>query len=143
MPVAGAAFERPERVLDDGAAAAHRCGGRGHSCGMPVEDVLVLPALDGAGCRLGGQAALAQRTGVAIGLAAGVADFEPPAIGLAPRARDQELACRTAIDLVFGIVDERLVAEAALRVEPPGAPGLRHIGEDAVLLAGLEFGPLK
>jgi diaminopimelate decarboxylase len=63
---------------------------------MPLEDGFVLPAVDGAPSRLGGETARAQRTAVAIGLAADIADLEPAAVGLAAVHRAQLLAIITA-----------------------------------------------
>ena len=46
---------------------------------------------------------------------------------------------RTTVNIRLGVVDELFVAHAALRFEPRGPLGLRHVGDDAVLLAGLEL----
>ena len=52
--------------------------------------------------------------------------------------RPPVLIRRTAIDIGFAVVDERFVADALLRFEPASPLGLRNIGHDRVLLAGLE-----
>src|ERR1700728_2111443 len=48
--IAGAAFERPEGVLDDGGAAAHQfaCPFACHPLAMTVENIFVFPAKDAA-----------------------------------------------------------------------------------------------
>jgi len=50
VPVAGAAFERPEGMLDNGGTAAHQfiCVGTLHPGAMTFDDVFVLPAADEA-----------------------------------------------------------------------------------------------
>ena len=47
--IAGAAFERPEGVLDDGGAATHQFAAFAcHPLAMPVENIFVFPAKDAA-----------------------------------------------------------------------------------------------
>src|ERR1035438_2512373 len=52
--IAGAAFERPEGMLDDGGAATHQlaCVFACHPGAMTVQNRFVLPAKDAAGFRL-------------------------------------------------------------------------------------------
>ena len=44
----------------------------------------------------------------------------------------------TAIGIRFGVVGERFMADAILRFEPRGSLGLRNVGNDPIILAGLE-----
>src|SRR5262245_9291267 len=53
-------------------------------------------------------------------------------------ARGEQLARRVAVGILIGVVDELLVADAALRFEPGGPLGLGNVSDDAVFLAGLE-----
>src|ERR1700761_4302185 len=48
--IAGAAFERPERMLDDGGASAHQFGRTfaRHPLAVAVENLFVLPTADAA-----------------------------------------------------------------------------------------------
>jgi hypothetical protein len=96
VAVAGPAFEGAEGMFDNFGPAAHLSVGIFHPRTMPLEDGFVLPAVDGAPWCLEGEAARAQRTAVAIGLAADIADLEPAAVGLAAVHRAQLLAIMTA-----------------------------------------------
>src|SRR5262245_40656255 len=99
----------------------------------------VLPAVDRARRRLVCDTAPTQRTCVTGGLPAHIADLDPaPGVGLAARRRLQELAERTAVSVRRGVVAEVFMAEAALRLQTPRSLGLRHISDDAVVLAGLQ-----
>ena len=59
-------------------------------------------------------------------------------VGLATLRRAQLSAGRTAIDVGLRLPGKRLMADAILCFEPRGSPGLRNVGHDPVLLAGLE-----
>src|SRR5450631_2634534 len=139
MAVAGAAFEGAEGMLGERGAAAHMRTGILHPRPMPFEDGFMLPTIDGARRRLGGETAGAQRTDAAIGLATHIPDLDPPAGVCFGAVRGPEKrASRTAIDIRFGVVDERFVAHAALRFKPRGSPGLRNVSDDPVILAGFQ-----
>jgi hypothetical protein len=93
VAVAGAAFERAERVFSQAGTAAHHPSGGLHPLPMAIEYVLMHPATDGARAGLGGDAALAQRAGIANRLAAHIPNLEPAAgILLEAFRRPQRLA---------------------------------------------------
>jgi hypothetical protein len=141
MAVAGAAFEGAERMLGEAGATAHQRAGILHPLSMAFENVFVLPAMDGARRQLVGDAALAQRAGVARRFAAHVTNLDPAAgVAFAARRRRQQRTARTAVGVRAGIVGEVVVAEAALRRETPRPHGLRHIGDDAIVLTVLQRG---
>src|SRR5947199_7009652 len=109
---------------------------------MPLDDVLMHPAADGARPGLGLDASRTQRTGVTDGFAAHVADFEPPAIVLECCGSLQQLAARTTIRIDLPIIGKLFMAQAPPRREPDAAPDLRNIGNDAVILAILQLRPV-
>ena len=138
VAVTSPAFEGAEGVFGEFGPAAHPSVGVLHPRAMSFQHRFMLPAVDGARRRLDGDTARAQRAGVAIGLAADIPDLDPVAVGLAAIRRAQEPAGGTAIDICFGVVGERFMADAILRFEPRGPLGLRNVGNDPILLAGLE-----
>src|SRR5207244_10822200 len=105
----------------------------------PLAYCLIPPAGDRARLCLGGETAVEQRTGIAVGLAARVPDLNPAAgIDLAAIAWCEEFARRTAINMCFRVVHKLLVSNAVLCFEPCGPLGLRDVSHDPIILAGLQ-----
>src|SRR4051812_46356439 len=144
VAIAGATFERAEGVLGQTCAPAHHVGGILHSHAVPLKYVLVHPAMDGSRAGLGADAAFAQSAGSAHCNAARVADLEPAAgVLFEPLRRIQRCSGRTTIHVQGSVVTEVLVAETALLRKTSSALDLRHISDDAVLLALLQRRAVK
>src|SRR5207249_3373201 len=114
VAIAGAAFERAEWMFDQAGALAHQCAGILHPFLVTIDHRFVLPAVDRALVRLWTEASLAQVTSLEDGFEAHIADVLP-----ASRAdfdtvhRFQQRARWTAINVGFGVIAERFMAEAA------------------------------
>jgi hypothetical protein len=79
MAVAGATFERAERMLHQACAAAHQRAGSLHPLPMPFDDVLVHPPKDLARRPLVSDTAPAQGARITGGFSAHITDIEPAA----------------------------------------------------------------
>src|SRR5207237_6277833 len=138
--VPGTAFEGTERMFGQRLAAAHHVfTSDAHAGPVPLDHVLVQPALDLATLTARGQASRAQRAGPADRPAAGIAARQLAAgLTLLSAHRPQLCLARTTIEVGRGVIAEIGDAKPALPFEPLIAIGRRHIGGDRTVLASLQ-----
>src|SRR5215510_11051364 len=143
VAIASAALEGAEGMFDQPGAAAHDAAGAFHALAMALDDLFMLPAVDGACWHFGSDAARPQRTGVTHDLPAHITDLDPAAgVLLAALCRLEQRSGRTAVGIGLAIVSKILVAEAMLRLQAPRSLGGRHISDDPAFLAALQGGAI-
>src|SRR5690348_3494070 len=75
MTISGTAFERAKRMLDDGTAATHQLLRPSYPRTMPLDHIMMNPAIDVATLGFRRQALRTQRTGPTHRASAGVTDL--------------------------------------------------------------------
>jgi hypothetical protein len=123
VPVSGSAFEGAEGMLGEGGPAPHHdsCVRLCHPRAMPIDHVLMLPAMDFAPPRLVGQAPRSQGTDATNRLQGGIANMQLAAdILFVALHRPQFGSRRAAVDVRLRVVG-KIPSAAACSVSTPRA----------------------